>query len=333
MGRLAKAARRFAGWSERAPLALSILALLIAAATSWLMASVAGLAAVEAVMSRFKPQWLAIVLGARFAAYAGYALAHGATLAGETGTRIPTNKRLKLVAFGASATSLRGGFSIDRRAMRHAGATQREATVRVLSLGALEWATLAPVAWVCALTLIGTPHVRATVTIPWAVGVPAGTVLAALAAWRLSPRSLARKGALGRALGRTIEALLRLPAQLRDPLRGGAGMLGMGLYWAAEIASLWAALRAFDVHASLAIATLGYATGHVLTPRTLPLSGAGITEVLLPLGLSWLGLPLAAAVPAVIVYRIGLLTLSIPPALLARADVQRLVGTRRVHAG
>jgi uncharacterized membrane protein YbhN (UPF0104 family) len=102
----------------------------------------------------------------------------------------------------------------------------------------------------------------------------------------------------------------------------------MGIYWACEIVSLWGALRMFGVHASAAVVVVAYATGHVLTPRSLPLSGVGLTEVLLPLALMWTGIALAVAVPAVFTYRLALLALSIPPAIASRADVQRLVTTR-----
>jgi len=330
LGRVVRVARRYAAWAERWPLALAILALVIATFACWLMARAAGYPAVEAAVNRFNPDWLALVLGARFAAFAGYTLAHGSTLTARDD--IPVDRRMKLVAFGASATSLAGGFALDRKALQRAGATPREASVRVLSLGALEWATLAPVAWICALTLLGTPRVQETVTIPWAVGLPVGSLLAALAVWRLNPRALARKGAAARVLSRSMEALARLPMQLRRPLRGGAGLAGMGLYWAAEIVSLWAALRAFGVHPGIAIVTLAYATGHVLTPRSAPLSGTGVTEVLLALAFTWVGVPLGDAVPAVFAYRVGLLMLSIPPALLATRDVRRLIDPRGAPA-
>jgi uncharacterized membrane protein YbhN (UPF0104 family) len=329
---LIDASGRVVRQTERWPLALSIFALVIATFASWLMARAVGYAAIEAALRHTSLEWLVLLLGARVAAYAGYALAHGSTLAGARGSGIPMDTRMKLVAFGASATSLGGGFSLDRRALERAGLTPKEATVRVLSLGMLEWATLAPVAWVCALTLLGSPHAQAAVTIPWAIGVPLGVLLAALAVRRLSPRELERKGLAARTLARAIEALSLLPAQLRHPLRGGASLLGMSLYWAAEIASLWAALQAFGVETGFAVITLGYATGHVLTPRSAPLSGAGVTEILLPLSLSWVGLPLAGAVCAVWAYHVGILLLSIPPALFARADVQRLVGTSGANA-
>jgi len=323
LARVIGLARRCVARAERWPLALSVIALVVATLASWLMARAAGYPAVEAAVDRFNPDWLALVFGARFAAFAGYTLAHGSTLTARED--IPVNRRMKLVAFGASATSLAGGFALDRKALRRAGATAGEATVRVLSLGALEWATLAPVAWICALTLLGTPRVQQRVTIPWAIGLPVGALLAALAVWRLDPRALARKGAAARALGWSVEALARLPVRLRRPLRGSAGFGGMGLYWAAEIVSLWAALRAFGVHPGIAVVTLAYATGHVLTPRSAPLSGTGVTEILLALAFTWVGVPLGDAVPAVFAYRAGLLVLSIPPALLARAEVRGLV--------
>ena len=81
----------------------------------------------------------------------------------------------------------------------------------------------------------------------------------------------------------------------------------MTLYWAAEIVSLWAALRLFGIHCSAAVVILGYATGHVLTPRSVPLAGVGVTEVLLTLALVSLGLPLARTLVAVLVYRAALL--------------------------
>jgi uncharacterized membrane protein YbhN (UPF0104 family) len=330
LGRVLGAAGRIARWAEGRPLALSVLALVIATFASWIMARAAGYPAIEAAVAHTKLEWLVLLFAARFAAFAGYTLAHGSTLTVREG--IPMDTRMKLVAFGSSATSLSGGFSLDRRAIQRAGATPKEATLRVLSLGALEWATLAPIAWVCASMLLGSRHVQDAVAVPWVIGVPLGGLLAGLAVWRLSPRALARKGAPARALGRAIEALALLPRQLRRPVRGGAGLLGMWLYWAAEIVSLWAALQAFGVHAGLAVLILGYATGHVLTPRSAPLSGAGVTEILLPLALSWVGLPLAGAVPAAFSYRAGILLLSIPPALLARAEVQRLVGTSAINA-
>src|SRR2546423_1645248 len=66
---------------------------------------------------------------------------------------------------------------------------------------------------------------------------------------------------------------------------------------------------------SVAPLLIGYATGYALTRRTLPLAGAGAVEALLPFALLWTGTPLAAAVTAVLAYRIVNFWLPIVPAV------------------
>jgi glycosyltransferase 2 family protein len=312
---------------ESRPVALSLAAIAIAAAVSALMAHAAGFRSVERVLSGIQLVWLAPLLGARLLSYVGYTAAHRTTLFPARSRQAPLRAELKTVAFGSAATSLEGGFSIDHRVMRGAGATPRQATIRVLNLGALELATLAPAAWVCALALLDSAHVQQAVTLPWAIGVPAGVLLALAGASRLSARSVARRGSLGRAVARTLDALDLLIEQARHPFRYGAAWAGMATYWACEMLSLWAALNMFGVHVGAAVVVLAYATGHVLTPRSLPLSGAGVTELLLPLALMWCGVSLTRAVPAVFAYRIALLGVGIPPAIAARDHIRRLVKT------
>jgi uncharacterized membrane protein YbhN (UPF0104 family) len=322
------AMQRIRAWmrrSEEAPLFLSLFAIAIATAVSLGVAEAAGIHRVQRVLEGVQPIWLAPMLGARVLSYLGYTAAHRATLtSGETGWRA-LRKALRAVAFGGAATSLEGGFSIDHRLMRGDGASSREATVSVLNLGALELATLAPAAWVCALLLLRDSHVRGEVTLSWAIGVPAGLALALAVAPHLPSRSLARRGALGRALSRLLDALALLLQQLRHPLRYRLAWLGMCTYWACEILSLWAALRLFGVKTPADVVVLAYATGHVLTPRSLPLSGVGVTELLLPLALNWCGVRLAAAVPAVYAYRLALLSLATPPAVAAHGSVRELL--------
>jgi uncharacterized membrane protein YbhN (UPF0104 family) len=325
---MADVMQRIRAWvrkAEDAPLFLSLFAIAVATAVSLAVAEAAGIHRVRAVLEGVQPIWLAPMLGARVLSYAGYTAAHHVTLKPGRKGWLPLRSALRAVAFGAAATSLEGGFSIDHRLMRGEGASSREATVSVLNLGALELATLAPAAWACALLLLGDSHVRGEVTLPWAIGVPAGFALALAVAPRLSSRSLARGGAFSRGLSRLLDALGLLAEQLRHPMRYRAAWLGMCAYWACEILSLWAALRLFGIKTSADVVVLAYATGHVLTPRSLPLSGVGVTELLLSLTLNWCGVRLAAAVPAVYAYRLALLALAIPPAVAAHGAVRELL--------
>jgi len=74
---------------------------------------------------------------------------------------------------------------------------------------------------------------------------------------------------------------------------------------------------------------LGYATGYALTRRTLPLGGAGVVDTLLPLSLGLVGIALAPAVVAVLVYRFMNLWLPVIPAL-AGLPTLRAMSRRRV---
>src|SRR3954465_12169701 len=113
------------GWMgrlERHPLALSSLALLIALGAATGMAFVAGFPAVVHRLEAIKPGWLAVAAGARLVAYLGYAIAHRRVMAVGVHDQLEVDTAARVVAFGAGATSLRGGFSIDLRALEGSGA-------------------------------------------------------------------------------------------------------------------------------------------------------------------------------------------------------------------
>ncbi len=301
---------------------LGCAALGIALGAATAMADLAGFDRTRAALERFAPVWLAVAVGARLLAYAGYTLAHHRILsAGEEGA-IEVDTAARVVAFGAGATSLRGGFSIDARALRGYGFSRPRARAQVIALAMFEYAVLAAGAWVAALLLIETPRAQSQVVWPWAIGVPAGVVAATTAFFVLSRSDGSR---------RRFRSLLRgaemLAAQARRPARALTAAVGMAIYWAAEIAALWASLRAFGVSCSPPVAIVGLATGYVLTPRGLPLAGAGIAEVLVPVSLHWLGVPLAGAVVAAFAAELTRLVVSLPFTLASRREVQELVET------
>jgi hypothetical protein len=305
---------------------LTGLAAVVSLAAAVVMAAFAGPAAVGDTLARLTPGWLALAAAARILAYAGYALAYhhlmNACESAELGSETAA-----VVAFGAGATSLKGGFAVDRRALRGAGASRRQASVHVLALGLLEYAVLAPAAWVSAALLLGSHGVHGAITWPWLIGVPAGVAVSALLYRWMSPR-LARGRRRPRAtVARTLEAARTLVRTARSPTRGLPEIAGMAMHWFAEIACLWASLRAFHLREAAPVVTLGYATGLVLTPRTLPLAGAGVIEVLLPLSLMWVGVGLPGAVVAVFAAELTRLAIYLPLAAAAEGRVRALVGS------
>jgi hypothetical protein len=95
--------------------------------------------------------------------------------------------------------------------------------------------------------------------------------------------------------------------------------------WLADIAAFYAALRTFGLHLGVDKLILAYATGYAATRRSLPLGGAGVTEVLMSYPLYWVRQPLAPALAAVVAYRAFNFLLAAMPALVARRHVEPLL--------
>jgi uncharacterized membrane protein YbhN (UPF0104 family) len=112
---------------------------------------------------------------------------------------------------------------------------------------------------------------------------------------------------------------------IAHPRRHAGALVGTALYWAADILAFYAALRAFGIRLGAGPVIIAYATGYAATRRSLPLGGAGLTEVLMTYALYWVRAPLAPALGAVVAYRAFTFLLAAMPALIARRPVERLV--------
>jgi uncharacterized membrane protein YbhN (UPF0104 family) len=287
------------------------LSLTAVAGVSW----AAGFEAVAARLRHVDAVWLPVALAAEALAYVGYVLAYREVARVEGGPELPHSRVLALVATGFGVFVARGGFAVDLHAFRQECVDDREARVRVLGLGALEYALLAPATSIVAILLL-LDHVHqpgTSLTMPWAIAVPAGGILA-LSALRVRDRLRGHAGWRD-GLAQWLDSIHVL-RQLFIRLEHFAGPVGTALYWFGDIACLALCLRAYEGHfPAVAPLLIGYATGYALTRRTLPLAGAGTVEALLPFALSWSGTSLAAAVPAVFAYRMANFWLPIVPAV------------------
>src|SRR6476620_7409423 len=124
------------------------------------------------------PVWIALALAGQVVAYFGYMLAYREVARVERGPKLGVMKLASVVFTGFGVFVAHGGFSADVVALRGTGISTREARVRVIGLGALEYVLLAPAA--CASAIIILAHGSATpnlgLTLPWAVCVPLGFV-------------------------------------------------------------------------------------------------------------------------------------------------------------
>ncbi|MES1248941.1 MAG: lysylphosphatidylglycerol synthase domain-containing protein [Actinomycetota bacterium] len=270
----------------------------IALGTFGAMVWVAGFGRVLDRLLAIDPVWFAVALGAEALAYIGYTLSYREVARVEDGRAIARLDAVAAVAAGFGPFVARGGFAIDRHAFKKAGLSDRDVRVRIMGLGALEYALLAPAACIVAIQLLvdGANKPSYGLTLPWAIAVPLGFVTAL---WAVEHRQRFN-GKLGEALDsiHVLKCLFVRPRHLIGPL-------GTAIYWFGDIACLWACLQAFT-HGTpdISLLLIGYATGYALSRRTLPFGGAGAVESLLPFALSWCGISLAAAVLAVFTYRI-----------------------------
>ena len=274
--------------------------------------------------------WVPVALAAEVVSYVGYVIAYREVVRAEEGAELDLSSTAAAVATGFGVFVSSGGFALDEAVLRSAGVSPREARSRVLGLGALEYVVLAPAAMAAAIYIVvfHRPDIDPALTFPWIIGVPLGFTAAAVLMLHRDRLRGRRKGWRGH-LANALEALNLVRCMATKPVPFSFAFFGMALYWAGDIACLWAALHVFfQEPPSVAILVLGYATGYALTRRTLPLGGAGIVDTLLPLSLVWLGIAFAPAVVAVVVYRFMNLWLPIIPAL-AGLPTLRQISRRR----
>jgi uncharacterized membrane protein YbhN (UPF0104 family) len=277
--------------------------------------------------------WLVAAVGGEVLAYLGYTAAYRQVARAEDGAELEVPQAAALVAAGFGVFVHGGGFALDRAVLQRAGLPPREARRRVLGLGALEYAVLAPATLAAAVVVVlWHPTISMSLTLPWIIGVPVGGALA-LTALRIRDR-VGRWPLVGNSLAHGLHALELVRSLIASPRRHALAPVGATAYWAGDIFCLWSTLHAFSAHTPpVGQLVVGYATGYALTRRALPLGGAGIVEALLPVALGWLKIALAPALLAVFAYRLVNLWLPIVPALAGLPTLRRIELTRHHHPG
>jgi hypothetical protein len=277
--------------------------------------------------------WLAACLLAEVVAYVGYVLTLRDVARVDQGPEMDLGVSAKTVVAGFgvfAATRGSGGFAVDYWALRREGAGRRDAVGRVLALGFLEYATLSVVALVAsaALFLRVDGHAGESVTLPSLLVIPA----LAFALWVTSRRRAERlsrrtpgQGWFRRTFADSVAGARKARVLMLSPREHGLGVLGMTLYWAGDLACLWAALQLVGGHQlTISALILAYSGGYVLSRRSLPAGGAGFVEVALTLALVGMGERAAPAVIAVLIYRLFNFWLPIVPALALIPTIHHL---------
>lgn len=302
----------------------------IAAVAVLVIAEVTGADQIGRAFDSFHPQWIALAAAAELLAYPAYMLAYRsvARVHGHPVLSLPLLARVVIAGFGPF--SIGGGFGVDLEALEALNEDEHSARVRVLALGVLEWAVLAPTAWVASVVLLATgANVMPSLLWPWAIAVPLGFALALFVSAPQRAERLCRiRGVPRKWLGSLLEGVEVLKTMARAPRAYLGAWVGTALYWAADISAFYGGLRTFGLDPSFGKVIIAYATGYAATRRSLPLGGAGVTEVLMTYALYWVREPLAPALAAVVVYRGFNFLLAATPGLIAH---YQLPGVIRKH--
>jgi uncharacterized membrane protein YbhN (UPF0104 family) len=312
---------------HRRPRLATLLSVLIAGGTVVAIAASDSPRALWHTFEQMQPIWLLAALGFELLAYLGYVLAYRATILATDEQKLSLTLAVRLVVAGFGPFVPFGGFSFDRRALGAARSSRRRVRRQVLALGVIEYGLLAPAACVCALILLlESDRASLALTLPWVFAVPPGF---ALAWWATQPRIIdyfqQSDGRARRSIGELLAGVEVLRTVVKRPLENPGALLGMAVYWGAELACLGYALRCFGVVLSVPALVVAYSTGYAASRRSLPLGGAGITEALLTLALIWVHVPATEALLSVVAYRLVNFLAPMIPGLLAHSSLVAMI--------
>lgn len=226
------------------------------------------------------------------------------------------------------------GIAVNLRLLSNQGVAVRDATVSKLAQGLGSGMVLHVLILLglSASALAGTWAALAWLPLLTSAGFLAAGMLVLFAAgrtrlWSTLGRAAGRLPRFGDRLGRAIsglghaDAVAHLRASATTPRRA-APLLAFSLgIWACDAFALWAALRAFDVHAGLLALLIAYAAQSVggWVPAT-P-GGVGIGEAMMIPALMALGGDRAGVVGGILAWRVVAFWLPIPLGALAYASL------------
>jgi hypothetical protein len=292
-----------------------------------------GFGRVRHVLSAFAWPWALPVVGALAVSFVGYYFAYRDLYGALDGPSLLPGQLRAVVAAGFGGFFAHGGSALDQYALEGAGAGEREAKVRVAALGGFEHGALALLVTGAAAVTFATGKTTPGLDfrIPWLVLPVPGFILAFYLAGRYEGRFKGDGGWRGK-VAVFVDSVLLLKHLFTNLKAHGLGVLGMMVFWAADMAALWFAMASFGVYMNAASFAIGVATGAVFTRRTGPFAGAGVLMICVPLCLWDSGSPLDGAIAGMFAFRVLSVWAPMPLALAALPTLRRIGSRRRPHA-
>lgn len=295
---------------------IALVGLIIAA---WLLIGQLGSVDLATVLRRAGWQWVPLLFAASALSYVAAALSVIGLVREKLSLLRTTLVQVAASFVGFVLPPALGPLAINIRFLQRVGLSTPAAATTVgasqLVNGAVHALLLAGVAAATGQQPGHTPDVPL-----WAWLVLAALVLAALVALVFPQvrRWLAlHLQSIVRDVGPRLVELVNRPVKLAQVV-GGALLLS-----GANIAALWFAVRAFHGPAAILTIAVIYLAGAAVGSLAPTPGGMGAIEVAMSTGLATAGMPSAAAVSAVLLYRIGTFWLPVPAGWVALTQLQK----------
>jgi uncharacterized membrane protein YbhN (UPF0104 family) len=314
--------RELSEWQPR-PRHLAIgvvLALIVGVALVTGVGRMAGFADIRRAFDGADMRWLAVCVIGQIVVFAGYTSALRHTIAADGGPWIPASLLVRIVLASFAATQVFAfggvaGLALVYWALRRVGLDRDDAAVRLIGLSTAVYLVFGVLGWSAAVWAALAGEAPAGMTVPWVIGIP---VLLAAARWFTAPRRVSRwtSPSAGGLLPRALAVGVGAAAWVRRMLGTSEGqrlLVGAACYWIADIASLWAALKAYGAEPHFAALVAAYTTGYLVQSLPIPLIATGGVDAATTFLLHAIGVPLELALVGVVTHRVFAFWLPVIP--------------------
>ena len=254
----------------------------------------------------------------------------GGDLANRRGPRVGVWYSLKVALAGFGLTQLvaaggAAGMAFTFWVMRRLGFSKKNAMVQLITLNTAVYFVFGGIGWLGALVGLADPAVPRAMAVSWLAGFAA---VIALALWFTQPeRAAALTSAedaprFRRALAVGVSAAARVRG-LTHTADGRRLLAWSLLYWAGDLVSLWAALRAFGVTVSATALVGAYVTGYLAQSVPIPLIATGGVDAATTFTLTAVGVPIEVALLGVVAHRVFAFWLPVIPGLWSATALVR----------
>ena len=254
----------------------------------------------------------------------------GGDLANRRGPRVGVWYSLKVALAGFGLTQLvaaggAAGMAFTFWVIRRLGFSKKNAMVQLITLNTAVYFVFGGIGWLGALVGLGDPAVPRAMAVSWLAGFAA---VIALALWFTQPERAAALTSAEDAprLRRALDVGVSAAARVRGftHTADGRRLLAWSLlYWAGDLVSLWAALRAFGVTVSATALVGAYVTGYLAQSVPIPLIATGGVDAATTFTLTAVGVPIEVALLGVVAHRVFAFWLPVIPGLWSATALVR----------